>query len=107
MRVVLAASDAEATTWLDDTLRAGGFSVVVVPDATPASPELHGADVLIVDAGTAQGLSGVSSVRRLLLASRTSTLDLDSVRSGFADIIVVPSDPDDVVARVSFAASRH
>jgi DNA-binding response OmpR family regulator len=107
MRVVLAAADLEATNWLDDVLRGGGFSVVVVPDATPSSPELHGADVLIVDSTTAEGLAGAGPVRRLLLASRGATLDLEAVRRGFADVIVVPSDPDEVVARVNHAASRR
>ena len=106
MRVVLAATDPEATNWLDGVLRGGGFSVVIVPDATPSSPELHGADVLIVDSKTADGLAGAGPTRRLLLASRGATLDLDAVRRGFADVIVVPSDPDEVVARVNYAAVR-
>ena len=105
MRVVLASADLEATNWLDGVLRSGGFSVVVLPDATPASPELHGADVLIVDTKTADGLAGAGPTRRLLLAPRGSTLDLQAVKKGFSDIIVVPSDPDEVVARVNHAAS--
>jgi len=107
MRVVLASANHEATTWLDDVLRGGGFSVVVLSDATPNSPELHGADVLIVDTATADGLAAAGPARRLLLAPRGSTLDLDAVRRGFADVIVVPSDPDEVVARVNHAASRR
>jgi len=107
MRVVLASADPEATNWLDEVLRGGGFSVVVVPDATPSSPELHGADVLIVDTTTADGLADAGPSRRLLLAPRGATLDLDAVRRGFSDIIVVPSDPGEVVARVNHAASRH
>ncbi len=107
MRVVLASANFDATNWLDDVLRGGGFSVVVLPDATPTSPELHGADLLIVDSTTAHGLEGAGPVRRLLLAPRGSTLDLDAVRRGFSDIIVVPSDPDEVVARVNHAASRR
>jgi DNA-binding response OmpR family regulator len=107
MRVVLASGNTEATAWLDDVLRAGGFSVVVVPDISPSSPELHGADVLIVDAKTADGLAGRGPYRRLLLAPRGGTLDLDAVKRGFSDVIVVPSDPDDVVARVNHAASRR
>jgi DNA-binding response OmpR family regulator len=106
MRVVLASGDTEATAWLDDVLRAGGFSVVVVPDASASSPELHGADVLIVDAKTADGLVGRGPHRRLLLAPRGGTIDLDAVKRGFSDVIVVPSDPDDVVARVNHAGSR-
>jgi DNA-binding response OmpR family regulator len=106
MRVVLASGNTEATAWLDDVLRAGGFSVVVVPDPSPSSPELHGADVLIVDASTAAELAGRGPVRRLLLAPRSGTLDLEAVKQGFSDVIVVPSDPDEVVARVNHAASR-
>jgi DNA-binding response OmpR family regulator len=105
MRVVLASANLEATNWLDDVLRGGGFSVVVLPDATPSSPELHGADVLIVDTKTADGLAAAGPARRLLLAPRGSTLDLEAVKRGFSDIIVVPSDPDEVVARVNHAAS--
>jgi len=105
MRVVLVSGNLEATDWLDGVLRGGGFSVVVLTEATPTSPELHGADVLIVDTKTAEGLADAGPPRRLLLAPRGSTLDLDAVRRGFSDVIVVPSDPDDVVKRVSFAAS--
>jgi DNA-binding response OmpR family regulator len=107
MRVVLASADQDAANWLDDVLRGGGFSVVVLADASPSSPELHGADVLIVDAATADGLANAGPARRLLLAPRGATLDLDAVRRGFADVIVVPSDPDEVVARVNYAASRR
>ena len=106
MRIVLASGNVDATNWLDDVLRAGGFSVVVVPDATPSSPELHGADVLIVDSNTADALADAGPIRRLLLAPRGSTLDLDAVRRGFSDVLVVPSDPDEVVARVNHAVSR-
>lgn len=107
MRIVLASDNLDATNWLDDVLRGGGFSVVVVPDASPSSPELHGADLLIVDSQTAGALAGAGPVRRLLLAPRGSTLDLDAVRRGFSDVLVVPSDPDEVVARVNHAVSRR
>lgn len=105
MRVVVASSNAEATAWLEPVLRAGGFSVVVVPDATVDSPELHGADVLIVDTKTADVLADARPIRRLLLAPRGGTLDLEAVRRGFSDILVVPSDEDEVVARVKHAVS--
>jgi len=104
---VLVSGNAEATDWLDGVLRAGGFSVVVLTEASPASPELRGADVLVVDTKSADALSDAGPWPRLLLAPRGSTLDLDGVRRGFADVIVVPSDPDDVVARVSYAAARR
>lgn len=105
MRVVVASSNTEATAWLEPVLRAGGFSVVVVPDATLESPELHGADVLIVDKYTADVLADAGPIRRLLLAPRGGTLDLEGVRRGFSDIIVVPSDEAEVVARVRHAVS--
>lgn len=107
MRVVVASDDVAASTWVETVLRGGGFSVVVVPDATEASPELHGADVLIVDSKSAHAFVDVRQIRRLLLAPRGKTLDLDGVRQGFTDIIVVPSDEADVVERVRLAASHR
>ena len=107
MRVVVASDDVAATTWVETVLRTGGFSVVVVPDATEQSPELHGADVLIVDSKSAHSFADVRQIRRLLLAPRGKTLDMDGVRQGFADIIVVPSDEAEVVERGRHAAAHR
>jgi DNA-binding response OmpR family regulator len=106
MRVVVASDNAKATAWLEPVLRSGGFSVVVVTEATLESPELHGADVLIVDSKTADALADAARpIRRLLLAPRGGTLELEHIRRGFSDIIVVPSDESEVVARVRHAVS--
>ena len=100
MRVVLAASDAEQTEWLAGVLLAAGFSVAVLSDPSPASPELRGAELLIVDRAGAEALRGVGPARRLLIAPRDGTVDLTDVESGFKDVIAIPSPADEVVARV-------
>ena len=100
MRVVLAASDAERCEWLASVLLAAGFSVAVLSDPSPTSPELRGAELLIVDRAAAQALGGAGPARRLLIAPREGTVDLTDVESGFKDVIAIPSPPDEIVARV-------
>lgn len=100
MRVVLAASDAERVEWLAGVLLAGGFSVAVVSDPTPTSPELRGADLLIVDRAGSAALGGAGPDRRMLIAPRDGTVQLSDVESGFRDVIAIPSSADEVVARV-------
>ena len=100
MRVVLAASDAERAEWLAGVLLAGGFSVVVLSEPTPTSPELRGADLVIVDRDGAAALGDAGPSRRMLIAPRDGTVDLSDVESGFRDVIAIPSPADEVVARV-------
>lgn len=100
MRVVLAASDAEGSEWLAGVLLAAGFSVAVVSDPSPTSPELRGAELLIVDRAAAKALAGAGPARRLLIAPREGTVDLIDVEAGFKDVIAIPSPPDEIVARV-------
>ncbi len=103
MRVVLAASDAEQAEWLAGVLLAAGLSVAVLSDPSPTSPELRGAELLIVDRKGAEALGSAGPARRLLLAPRDGTVDLSDVESGFKDVIAIPSPPDEIVARVRHA----
>lgn len=100
MRVVLAAGDAERADWLASVLLAAGFSVAVVSDPSPTSPELRGAELLIVDRAAAQALGTAGPSRRLLIAPREGTVDLTDVEAGFKDVIALPSPPEEIVARV-------
>lgn len=104
MRVVVASSDSESTDWLERVLRAGGMSVVVVPDADPQTPDLRTADVVIVDRESAEALVDSMLKRFVLMVPRGGTLEMKVVTGGFAEIVVVPSDEEDVVARVRHAA---
>jgi DNA-binding response OmpR family regulator len=105
MRVVLAASDSKSADWLADVLSAAGFSVAVLSDPSPTSPELRGAELLIVDSGNAAALAGAGPSRRLLIAPRDATVSLTDVESGFRDVIAIPSPPEEVVARVRHVLS--
>lgn len=100
MRVVLATRDAERSEWLAGVLLAAGFSVAVLDDPSPSSPELRGAELLIVDRAGAEALRGAGPARRLLIAPREGTVDLTDVEAGFKDVIAMPSPPDEIVARV-------
>lgn len=100
MRVVLAAADPESTDWLASLLSSAGFSVAVLSNPSPSSPELRGAELLIVDRAGAEALEGAGPSRRLLIAPREGTVDLGDVESGFRDVIAIPSPPDEIVARV-------
>lgn len=106
MRVVLASSDPEQADWLAGVLSVAGFSVAVLFEPAPTSPELKGAELLIVDRSAAAALAGVGPSRRLLIAPRDSTVDLSDVESGFRDVIAIPSPPDDIVARVRHAMTK-
>lgn len=105
MRVVLAASDPESVEWLADVLSSAGFSVAVLSDPSPTSPELRGAELLIVDSGGAAALAGAGPSRRLLIAPREGTVTMTDVESGFRDVIAIPSPPEEVVARVRHVLS--
>jgi hypothetical protein len=102
MRIVLAAADPEATEWLAGILGAEGFSVVVLPEPDPAAPELRGAELLIADESAASSLGDAGPARRMLLSPRGGTVDLTQI-DRFADVIAVPSVPDEVIARVRHA----
>lgn len=105
MRVVLAASDPESVEWLADVLSSAGFSVAVLSDPSPTSPELRGAELLIVDSVGAAALAGAGPSRRLLIAPREGTVTMTDVESGFRDVIAIPSPPEEVVARVRHVLS--
>jgi hypothetical protein len=81
-------------------LSAAGFSVAVLSDPSPTSPELHGAELLIVDSGSADALAGAGPSRRVLIAPRDGTVDRSALESGFRDVLAIPSPPDEIVARV-------
>ncbi len=100
MRVVLASSDTERADWLAGVLSAAGFSVAVLTDPAPTSPELHGAELLIVDRSGADALAGAGPARRVLIAPREGTVDRSDVEAGFRDVLAIPSPPDEIVARV-------
>ena len=106
MRVVLAASDPEQADWLVGVLAGAGFSVAVLSDPLPTSPELKGAELLIVDRMGAAALAGAGPARRMLIAPREGTVDLADVSSGFRDVIAVPSPAEEIVARVRHVLTR-
>ncbi len=99
MRVILAARDAEAREWLAGVLGAGGYSVVVLPDATADAPELRGAELLIADPESFKALGDAAPRRRVLLSARDGMVDMSLIDS-FADVLAVPGDPEEVLARV-------
>jgi len=103
MRIVLAAADTERADWLAGVLSSAGFSVAVLSDPGPTSPELRGAELLIVDRAGAAALAGAGPARRLLIAPREGTVDREDVESGFRDVIAIPSPPEEIVARVRHA----
>jgi DNA-binding response OmpR family regulator len=105
MRVVLAAKDPESANWLADVLSAAGFSVAVLSDPSPTSPELKGAELLIVDRGGAAALGGAGPSRRVLIAPREGTVTMSDVEAGFREVIAIPSAPEEVVARVRHVLS--
>lgn len=100
MRVVLAATDAGRAEWLIGVLQGAGYSVALLSEPNPDSPELRGAELLIVDVDGAAALGDAGPERRLLVASRGSAIDLSTVEGGFLDVIALPMSAEDVVARV-------
>jgi hypothetical protein len=105
MRVILASNDEEATEWLARVLGAGGYSVVVLGDLSPASPELRGADLLIGDPEAFRALGDAGPAVRLLLSSRGGTVDMSLIQS-FADVLAVPGPEDEVLARIEHVLQR-
>jgi DNA-binding response OmpR family regulator len=105
MRVVLAAGDPQSADWLAEVLSAAGFSVALLSDPTPTSPELRGAELLIVDRAAAAALEGAGPRRRLLIAPREGTVTMTDVEAGFRDVIAIPSPPEEIVARVRHVLS--
>src|SRR5438874_1700878 len=96
MRVILASKDEDATEWLAGVLGSGGYSVVVLPDATPESPELRNAELLIADPEAIKALGEAGPKRRLLLSPRGSMVDMSMINS-FADVLTPdPLAPKDV-----------
>lgn len=98
--MLVASTDAEATEWLATVLGGAGYTVVVIPNVEPTSPELKVVDVAIVDGAAASRLGAPEGPIRILMAPRGGTIDIAGLRESFSDVIVVPSDPDEVVARV-------
>ena len=103
MRVPLACKDAERADWLAHVLGEAGFSMVVLPEATPESPELKGAELLITDGDSAKALGRAGPSRRLLLSSRGATVDLAVIEGRFTDVLALPASEEEVVARVRHA----
>jgi len=99
MRVILASKDVEAREWLAGVLGSGGYSVVVLPDATPDSPELRGAELLIADPEAIRTLGDAGPKRRLLLSARGGMVDMSLIES-FSDVLAVPGNPEEVLARI-------
>jgi DNA-binding response OmpR family regulator len=106
MRVVVAAKDAEGAEWVTHVLSRAGYTVAVVPDITPTSAELRGAELLIADRDGAAAIGDAGPRCRILLAPRGGTIEMSDLESGFVDVIAVPSEPDEVVARVEHALRR-
>jgi hypothetical protein len=104
MRVVLACGDSERADWLARVLGTAGFSVVVLQDVTPTSPELRGAQRLIADGDSARAVGPSGPARRMLLSPRGGTVDLSAVQGRFADVLALPAPEEEVVARVRHAA---
>ena len=100
MRVVLACRDVERADWLAHILGEDGFSVVVLPEITPSSPELKGAELVILDDDAAVSIGDAGPSRRVLLSARGTTVDLRAIQGRFADILVIPAPADEVIARV-------
>ena len=105
MRVVLACRDAERADWLAHVLGEAGFSMVVLTEVTPTSPELKGAELLITDGESAKSLAGAGPTRRLLLSSRGATVDLAVIEGRFTDILALPASSEEIVARVRHAVN--
>jgi DNA-binding response OmpR family regulator len=99
-RVVLASRDTDQADWLAGVLGQAGLSVSVVDDLSSESPELRGAELAILDEPSAEVLGEAGPSKRVLLASRDGTVDLNAVRSGFADILALPVDDEEAVARI-------
>jgi hypothetical protein len=106
MRVVLACRDVEQADWLAHVLGEDGFSVVVLPEVTPSSPELRGAELIILDGAAAKSIGDAGPPCKVLLSARGTTVDLSSVQGRFADILVIPAPADEVVARVRHAMAK-
>ncbi len=101
--MVLACRDAERADWLAHVLGEAGFSVVVLAEVVPTSPELKGAELLITDGESARSLAGAGPSRRLLLSSRGATVDLAVIEGKFTDVLALPAAEEEIVARVRHA----
>jgi hypothetical protein len=106
MRVILAAPDTDDAEWLAHVLGGAGYSVVVLPDVGPSSPELKDADLVITDITGARALGDAGPTRRLLIAPRGATVDLAAIEGRFTDVLAMPSAPEDVLAHVERAARK-
>ena len=106
MRVVVAVKDEAGAEWLAHILSQAGYSVALVPEVTAESPELHGAELLIADRDRAGVLGEAGPRCRILFAPRGGTVELSDLEKGFAEVIAMPSPPEDVIARVEHAIRR-
>ena len=106
MRVVLACADVDVADHLAHVLGGDGFSVVVLPDIDPTSPELRGAELVLLDTDSAKALGDEGPARRILISARGTTLDLNAVQGRYSDILVVPAPDEEIVARVRHAIGR-
>jgi DNA-binding response OmpR family regulator len=103
MRVVLACRDIERADWLAHVLGEAGFSVVVLTEVSPTSPELKGAGLLISDGEAAKAIGTSGPARQMLLSSRGATVDMAVIEGRFSDVLTLPASEEEVVARVRHA----
>jgi DNA-binding response OmpR family regulator len=106
MRVVVAAKDEEGAEWVTHVLSQAGYTVALVPDIAPSSPELRGAELLIADRDAAAAVGDAGPRCRILLASRGGTIEMSDLERGFVDVIAFPSETEEVLGRVEHAVRR-
>ena len=106
MRVLLACRDETSADWLAHVLGEAGFSVVVLPDVSPTTPELKRAEVIIADSEAAASLGEAGPRHRLFLSARGGTVDMNAIKGKFADVLALPASEDEVVARVRHVIDR-
>ena len=99
MRGYAQASLESVALWHERDISHSSVERVVLPDATPESPELRNAELLIADPEAIKALGEAGPKRRLLLSPRGSMVDMSMINS-FADVLAVPGAPDEVLARI-------
>lgn len=108
--MVLACQDEEVADRLAAVLANDGMSVVVLKEISEESPELKGADLLIVDGASAralgEGATEKGSATKILLSERGATIEFDAISGRYADILVVPAPDEEVIGRVRHAMGR-
>lgn len=106
MRIVLACQNTEHADWLAHALGEEGFSVVVLSDIAPDSPELKGAELVILDAEAAGAIGEAGPTKRVLVSGRGDTVNLIAIQGKFADVLVIPAPAEEVIARINHVMGR-